>query len=175
MGTWESSRIPKILEFDCKGHNTLLWGFLYIIGKLSKCRCRKWVRMGHLDICSTSYGKKKGWESNWQFDSRPPEVRNWPNPDACKRSATHRWKALDENYNFALDLVPIGGMSNELYSLKVAKVQTMAISGLLLGSPRTKSHSDVGAAGRHIEYCMGEGGGFPRGESCESRVARGLS
>jgi hypothetical protein len=25
--------------------------------------------MSHLDICSTSYDKKKGRESNWQFDS----------------------------------------------------------------------------------------------------------
>jgi hypothetical protein len=24
----------------------------------------EWVCMGHLDICNTSYGKKKGWESN---------------------------------------------------------------------------------------------------------------
>jgi hypothetical protein len=34
--------------------------FFYIIRKLSKCRCRKWARMGHLDIYSTSYGKNKG-------------------------------------------------------------------------------------------------------------------
>jgi hypothetical protein len=38
----------------------------------------------------------------------------------------------------------------------------MAISRLLLGSPGTKSHSDVGAIERHKEYDMGEGGGFPR-------------
>jgi hypothetical protein len=38
----------------------------------------------------------------------------------------------------------------------------MTISGLLFGSPGTKSHSDVGAAERHREYYMGEGGGFPR-------------
>jgi hypothetical protein len=38
----------------------------------------------------------------------------------------------------------------------------MAVSGLLLGSPVTKSHSDVRAVGRHKEYYMGEGGGFPR-------------
>ncbi len=38
----------------------------------------------------------------------------------------------------------------------------MAVSGLLLGSLGTKSHSDVGATGRHREYYMGEGGGFPR-------------
>jgi hypothetical protein len=46
-------------------------------------------------------------------------------------------------------------------------VQTKIVSGILLGSPRTKSHSGVGAAGvgvaeRCIEYYMGEGGGFPR-------------
>jgi len=40
-------------------------------------------------------------------------------------------------------------------------IQTVAVSGLLLESPRTKSHSDVGAAGRSREYYIGEGGGFP--------------
>jgi hypothetical protein len=38
----------------------------------------------------------------------------------------------------------------------------VAISGLLLGSPGTKNHSNVGAVERHKEYYMGEGGGFPR-------------
>jgi len=37
----------------------------------------------------------------------------------------------------------------------------MAVSGLFLGSLGTKSHSDVGVVGRHKEYYMGEGGGFP--------------
>jgi hypothetical protein len=64
MGTWESSKIPKISEFDYRGQNTSLWGVLHVIGKLLKCKCRKWPRMSHLDICSTSYGKKKGRESN---------------------------------------------------------------------------------------------------------------
>jgi hypothetical protein len=114
MGTWESTGTPKTLEFDCRGQNTSHWGILYIIGKLSKLRCRKWARMSHLDICSTSYGKKKGWESNWQFDSRPPKVKNRPDPDACRWSATHRWKALDENYKFASDLILIKGLSKEL-------------------------------------------------------------
>jgi hypothetical protein len=40
----------------------------YIIGKLLKRRCLKWVRMIHLDIQNTSYGQKKGRESNWQFE-----------------------------------------------------------------------------------------------------------
>jgi hypothetical protein len=59
MGTWESSATPKTSKFDCKGQNTLHLGVLYIIGKLSKCRCRKCTRMGHLDIYSTSYSKIK--------------------------------------------------------------------------------------------------------------------
>jgi hypothetical protein len=60
MGTWESMGTPKTSEFNCRGQKTLPWGVLYIIGKLSKCRCRKWARMNHSKICSTSYGKKKG-------------------------------------------------------------------------------------------------------------------
>jgi len=50
---------------------------------------------------------------------------------------------------------------NELWSLKVSGVQTGTVSGLLLGSLETKSHSDVGVVERHIVYYMGEGGGFP--------------
>jgi len=60
IGTWESFGTPKTSEFDRKGQNTLHWGVLYIIRKLTKCKCRKWPRMGHLDICNTSYGEKKG-------------------------------------------------------------------------------------------------------------------
>ncbi len=70
--------------------------------------------MSHLDICNTSYGKKKGRESNRQFDSQPLKVRNRPNPDVCKWNATHRYKALKESYKFTLDLIPIGGLSKEL-------------------------------------------------------------
>jgi len=50
MGTWESSGTPKTSEFDCKAQNTSPGGVLYIIEKLSKCRCRKWPCMSHFDI-----------------------------------------------------------------------------------------------------------------------------
>jgi hypothetical protein len=117
--------------------------------------------MSHLDIFTTSYGKKKSRESNWQFDSRPQKVGNRPNPEACKWSVTHCWKALDEIYKFASNLIPIGGLGKELWFCKVVGVQTGTVSGLLLGSPRIKSHSNVGAAERWKEYYMGEGGGYP--------------
>jgi hypothetical protein len=70
--------------------------------------------MNHLKICIISYGKKKGWESNWQFNSRPLKVGNRPDFDACRWSVTHCWKALDESYKFALDLTPIKGLSKTL-------------------------------------------------------------
>jgi len=45
------------------------WEVFYTIEKLLKYRCLKWAHMTHLDIWNTSYGQKKGQESNWQFDS----------------------------------------------------------------------------------------------------------
>jgi hypothetical protein len=69
---------------------------------------------GHLDICSLSYGQKKGRESNWQFDSRPLKVENRPVPDLRIESAIRRWKDLDEGYKFGLDLVAIRLRSREL-------------------------------------------------------------
>jgi hypothetical protein len=80
-GDLESSGTPECLELDSKGQNTLHWGVLGVIGKVLKRRYLKWPRIGHLDICSPSYGQKKGRESNWQFDSRPLKVGNRPLPD----------------------------------------------------------------------------------------------
>jgi hypothetical protein len=125
--TWKSWELesfgtPECLEFDSKGKNTSHWGVLGVIGKVLKRRYRKWPRIGHLDICSPSYGQKKGRESNWQFDSRPLKVRNRPLPDVRFGSATWRWKDLDEGYNFGLDLVAIQLCSRELWRFKVPKV-----------------------------------------------------
>jgi hypothetical protein len=136
-----------------------------------ECKCRKWPCMSHSDICSTSYGRKKGRESNWQFDSRPLKVRNQPDPDVCKWSATHCWKALEDSYKFSSDLIPIRGLSRKLWAPKVPKVQSGTISRLLLGSPGTKSHSDADAAKQCREHYMGEGGGFPRVRAVVNQVS----
>jgi hypothetical protein len=110
IGTWEPIGTPETSEFDCRGQNIFHWDVLDIIGNLSKLICEKWARMNHLDIFSTSYGKKKGRESNCQ----PLKVRYQPDPGACRWCVTHRWKALNESYKFDLDLVPIGGLSKKL-------------------------------------------------------------
>jgi len=70
----ESSGTPENSELDYRGQNTLHWGVLYTVGKVLKCRCPKWPHMSHLNIYNPSYGQKKGQKSNWQFDSRPLKV-----------------------------------------------------------------------------------------------------
>jgi hypothetical protein len=70
--------------------------------------------MTHLDIYNTSYGQKKGRESNWQFDSRPRKVKNQLNFLVFRWYMTCRWKALDKGYNFGLDLISIEGLHQKL-------------------------------------------------------------
>jgi hypothetical protein len=113
---------PECSELDSKAQNTSHWGVLGVIVKVLKRKYRKWPRIGHSDICSPSYGQKKGRESNWQFDSRPLKVRNRPLPDVALKSATRRWKALDESYNFDSRLIPIWARGEELWPFKVPEV-----------------------------------------------------
>jgi hypothetical protein len=161
-GKMESFRTPENLEGDLRGQISLPWSVLYINEKLLKRRCPKWPCIVHLDICSSSYGQKKGRKSNCQFDSQPLKVGNRPLPNVFSRSATWRWKALNESNNFGLEIVPIQVWGEELWLSKVPGLQPETVSGLQLGSPGKKSHSDVASAVRCRKYYMGEGGGFPR-------------
>jgi hypothetical protein len=177
-GKMESPRTLENLEDDLRGQISLPWCVIYINGKLLKHRCPKWPRIAHLDICSPSYGQKKGQESNCQFDSWPLKVGNRPLPDVASRSATWHWKVLNEKYNFCWELVPIRVWGEELWLSKTPGLQPGTVSGLQLGSPGKKSHSDVASAVRRREYYMGEGGGFPWVQAVVSQVvqvARGLS
>jgi hypothetical protein len=135
VGGLESAGTPECLELDRKAQNTSHWGFLSVIGKVLKRRYRKWPRIGHSDICSPSYGQKKGRESNWQFDSRPVKVGNRPLSDVRIESATRRWKDLDEGYNFGLDLVAIGLHNWELWPFKVPGVQPGQFRDSISGVP----------------------------------------
>jgi hypothetical protein len=135
----ESRWTPKSLKDDCKGQNSMAWVVLYIIGKLLERRYLKWACIAHLDIWNTSDDQKKGRESNWQFDSWPLKIGNWPDFRACRWRATYRWKALDEGYNFTSDLISIESLLATLWCPKVAGIPTLAISRLPLGSLETKT------------------------------------
>ncbi len=69
----ESQWTPESLESNCRGQNSLDWKVPYIIGKFLERRCLKWACMTHLDTWNTSYGQKKGHESNWKHKLWPKE------------------------------------------------------------------------------------------------------
>jgi hypothetical protein len=138
---------PEFLERNCRGQNSSPWGVLYIIKKLLKRRCLKWACIAHLNIWNTSYGQKKGRESNWQFDSQPLKVRIRPDFRAFRQCSTYRWKSLDEGYNFASNLIAIGGLHKKLCAHKVVEVPIVGISGLPLGSPGTNKPFGCGPHG----------------------------
>jgi hypothetical protein len=170
----ESQWTPKTLESDCRGQTSMNCGVLYIIGKLLKRRYLKWACIAHLDIWNTSYGQKKGRESNSResasFDSRPLKVENRPKILGCRERATYRWKGLDEIYNFASDRIAIRGLLAKLWGSKVPGVPFGAISGLPLGSPGKNSHLDVASVESCRVYYKGEGGGFPQVRAVVSLV-----
>jgi hypothetical protein len=113
-------------------------------------------------IWNTSYGQKKGRESNCQFDSRPQKVGNRPNLLSCRGRATYHWKALNESYNFSWDRIAIRGSVAKLWGSKVAGVPFGAILGLPFESPWKNSHLDVTSVESYKVYYKGEGGGFPQ-------------
>jgi hypothetical protein len=93
----ESRWTPKPSENDWKGQNTLHWKVFYIIEKILKCRCLKWVCMTHLDIYNTSYGKKKGQESKlaiWLLTTKSRESTQLPCVQvACNMPLDHsQWE-----------------------------------------------------------------------------------
>jgi hypothetical protein len=161
-GKLKSSRTLENSERECRDQISSHLGALGVIRKVLKCRCPKCPRMSHMDICSPSYGQKKGRESNWQFDSWLLKVRNWPVFDVRSGSATWRWKALFEGYNFGLNLIPIGGRGEELRSPKASGVQPGTVSGLHFGSPGKKSHLDATPVGERRVYYREYGGGISR-------------
>jgi hypothetical protein len=170
---WDSRKLRARFQGQVSLHLIVL-GLIEIL----KCRCPKWPHMTHLDICSLSYGQKKGRESNCQFDSPPLKVKNRSLPDVRLQSATWRWKTLEKSYNFDWDLASIRLCSREIWAFKVLGLQPGTVSRLFLESPEKKSHLDINSAESWRVYCMGEGDGFPgvravMSQMCQS--ARGLS
>ncbi len=74
----------------------------------------------------------------WEFDSRPLKIRNHPDFLACRWHAIYWWKALEEYYNFTLELTLIGVLYKKVCTSKVAGVPISRISRLPLGSLETK-------------------------------------
>jgi hypothetical protein len=81
---------------------------------------------------------KEGSGVKLAIDSRPLKVRNRRDFLVCRWHEIYYWKVLDKCYNFSLDLISIGSLHTKLWVFKVMKVPILKISGLQLGSPKTK-------------------------------------
>ncbi len=116
---WSPPGLPNVQSSTERLKTSCIEVFLVSLEKVLKRRYRKWPRINHLNICSPSYGQKKGRESNLQFDSRSLKVGNRPLPDLRIECAIRRWKDLGEGYKFGSDLVAIRLCSRELWAPKV--------------------------------------------------------
>ncbi len=165
---WElgsSLRLPKLQRAIAGVKTPRIGGVLYIIGKLVKCRCLKWVRMTHLDICSTSYGKKKGRES-----TRPLCVQV-----ECDTSLESSWRELQ------LCFKPHPDWRSEQRVIVSQSCGSLNLNNF--GTPpwESRDKKPFGCRCRREVQRILYGGRwwFPpssgRDESYESKVARGLS
>jgi hypothetical protein len=87
-------------------------------------------------------------------------------------------KALEESYNFVVDLISIKSLHTKLWEPKIAKVPILVISGFPFGSLRTKCHLDVKFVEKHKVYYKGKVVVSPSqgcGEYCKFESALGLS
>ncbi len=149
----------NFLENNLRGQNSFDWRNLFNIGKFLKRKCLKWTWMIHLSTYNRSYGQKKVRESKCQFNSWPLKVDNHSELHACRWCTTCHWKALDESYNFFLDLISIRSIHKKLWASKVAKVP---ISKLSIWESWGKWHLGAVLMVNHREYYKREGGGFPQ-------------
>jgi len=122
----ESQWTFESLEGDYRGQNSFDWKVFYIIRKRFERRCLKWACITYLDTKDISYGRKKGRETNGQFDSRPLKVENRPDFLMCRWCATYRWKTFDERYNFNLNLTSIRGLHTKLWTSPQLEVYTQS-------------------------------------------------
>jgi hypothetical protein len=178
MRTWESSEIPETSKLNFRSQKTLHWGVFYIIGKLSKCRCRTWARMSHLDIYSTCYGKKKGRESNWQFDSWPLKVKNRPDLGACRWSRYTVGKLSRRATSFFRPH-PNRRSEQRVMTSQSPKSPNWDSFGTPPWESWDKKSFECRCHRKTQEILYGGRWWLPpnpgRGESCESKVARSLS
>jgi hypothetical protein len=124
--------------------NATCKGFVKHLDHVWSCETCFWLDNYGL-CCNPTFGRVWGWHSHSQNgdlgipeDSRNFRVRLQGSKHLALCCSLYHWKALKESYKFTLDLVPIEGLSKELWPCEVPRVQTGTISGLHLGSPGTK-------------------------------------
>ncbi len=137
------------------------WRFFYIIGKLLRHKCLKWVCMIHLNTYNTNYSRKKCQKLKCKFDSRPLKVRNCPNLYVCRWHATYYWFFFTRAINF----LPTSPQS-EVFIKNYRPPKWWESQKWHLGATLVASHS---------KYYKGESDGFPQIQIMVSLVSPCMS
>jgi hypothetical protein len=166
MGIWESFGTPKISEFDYRGQNTSYWSVLYIIGKLLKSKMGSHEPFGHLQ------------HKLWQKEKSGVKLAIWLSTTESWESTRYLCVQMEcdmplESSWWELQLCfrphPDQRSEQEVMAPQSCRSPTLAVSGLPT-PPGQNGHLDVGLVKRHIEYYVGEGGGFPQVQGVVSLV-----
>jgi hypothetical protein len=138
VGDLESFGTLGCLELDRKAQSTSHSGVLGVIRKVLKRRYRKWPRIGHSDICSPSYGQKKGQES----------TLSWRRLRECDMALKRSRQGLQLWFRPRCNRTPQSGVM----SIQSSGSPTRTVSGLHFGSPNKMCHLDVASAVSCKEY-----------------------
>jgi hypothetical protein len=59
FGSWSPGELPNLQRVITEVKTPRIQEFFMSLESYWKCKCLKWARMTHLDICNTSYSKNK--------------------------------------------------------------------------------------------------------------------
>jgi hypothetical protein len=159
MGTWDSLGTPKSSEFDCKGQKPCIGALFISLKSYRSVDVENGLAWAIWTYAALVVVKRKGRESNWQFDSRRLLESTRP------RCVQVEWGTPLKSSRWELQLC-FRHRSDPRSKQRVIVLQSYGSRNL--SSFRTppwdscdKKPFDVGAVWRHKEYYMGEGGGFP--------------
>jgi hypothetical protein len=85
--TWSPPGLPRFQSSTAKGKTTRLEVFFIPLERSWSVDVQNGLAWAIWTSAAQVMGKKKGWESNWKFDSRPLKVGNRPLLDVCRMSS----------------------------------------------------------------------------------------
>jgi hypothetical protein len=100
-GNLESAGTPENSKLDCRGQNTLPWNVIISLERSWSVDVENGLACTILTSAAQVMVERRAGSQNWQFNSQPLKVGNRPNLGVRRWSATHCWKAFEENYKFA--------------------------------------------------------------------------
>jgi hypothetical protein len=136
-----------------------------IIRKVLKCRCLKGLLIVHLDVIDMSHDKKKGQESNWEFDSWSQIPTKQGSNKIRLGHVIHHWKIFLKAIRYYLAFSKQNWFEKNMNGQSFGTTKVLVL-GLPLGNHREKWHLDVVPIDRHtIYYKEGNGASFQRLEA----------